>query len=234
MSIFLLSLVLAAAPKPPPAPPSPLPTISAPLGHFGAVIEPAPKAPVADQERMVSPAIPQCTPQAVYLMRFLGGMARVIEQLQQWLDLSPGLEAKLFKRKAILGEVMKHLSAAAFEEKKSCGPLTLGQGFQVELDAPPKKFCPVQSRGDFLGEYWFFTGKKPAAVISVSKGDPDPCVLRLSSVLFDAKGVARVRVHGDWGTQISVTLNGDKCKKVDFSFDPSRQVFVPDMKSCKR
>ncbi|MEW5742701.1 MAG: hypothetical protein AB1938_27535 [Myxococcota bacterium] len=234
MSILCLTLVLSVAPKAPPPPPAPLPTISAPLGHFGAVIEPAPKGAVADQERMVSPVIAQCTPQGVYLMRFLGGMARVIEQSQQWLDLTPGLEAKLFSRKAVLGEVMKHLSAAVFEDKKACAALTLAQGYQLELDAPPKKFCPVESRGDALGEYWFFTKGRAAAVISVAKGDPDPCVLRLSAVLFDAKGVARVRLHGDWGAQLSLTLNGDKCKKVDFTFDPSRQAFVPEMKSCKR
>jgi hypothetical protein len=234
MSTLALFLVLCAAPKAAAATTAPLPTISAPLGHFGAVVEPAPQTPVADQERMVSPSIPQCTPQAVYLMRFLGGMARVLEQAQQWLDLTPGLETKLFGRKAVLAEVMRHLAAAAFEEKRSCAALELGQGFRLALEAPPKTFCPVESRGDGLGDYWFFTRGKAAAVISISKGDPDPCVLRLSAVLFDAKGVARVRLHGDWGTALSLTLNGDRCKVVDFTFDAGRDAFVPEMKSCKR
>lgn len=230
---LVVSLVLCGAPTPK-APPPPLPTISAPLGHFGAVIEPVPKEGVKDQERAVLPQIAQCTPQAVYLMRFLGGMSRVLEQAQQWMDLTPGLEQKLFAKKGTLGDVMKHLSQATFEDKKACGPLTLGDGYKLELDAAPKKLCDAGDRGDRLGEYWFFTKGKPAAVVSVQKGDVDPCVLRLSAALFDARGVARVRVHGDWGAQLSATLNGDKCQKVDFTFDAGQQAFLPERKSCKR
>ncbi|MEW6430751.1 MAG: hypothetical protein AB1730_04520 [Myxococcota bacterium] len=232
MSLALVvSLVLSGAPA---APPAPLPTISAPLGHFGAVVELMPKDAVRDQERAVFPQIPQCAPQVVYLMRFLGGMTRVLEQSQQWMDLTPGLEKKLFKGKGTLGDVMKHLSRAAFEDRKSCTPLTLGAGYKLELDAAPKKLCDAGPRGDGLGDYWFFTKGKPAAVVSVQRGDVDACVLRLSAVLFDSKGVARLRVHGDWGAQVSATLNGDRCQKVDFTFDGARQLFVPDMKSCKR
>jgi hypothetical protein len=230
---LVATLVLCGTP-PPKAPPPSLPTISAPLGHFGAVIEPAPREGLKDMERAVLPQIPQCTPQAVYLMRFLGGMGRVLEQLQQWMDLTPGMEKRLFGRKGTLGDVMKHLSQAAFEPKKACGPLTLGDGYKLELDQAPKRFCDAGDRGDQLGDYWFFTKGKPAAVVLVQKGDVDPCVLRLSAALFDAKGVARLRVHGDWGAQLSATLNGDRCQKVDFTFDASQQGFVPEMKSCKR
>lgn len=230
---LLVSLVLSAPPKAPAPPPVPLPTISAPLGHFGAVVEPAPQR-TSDQDRVVLPAIPQCTAQGVFLMRMLGGMSRVLEQQQQWLDLTAGLEKKLFTRKAVLGEVMKHLSAARFEDQKACAAPTLGDGYKLELDQAPKKFCATGERGDGLGEYWFFTGKKPAAVVSVQKGDPDACVLRISAILFDAKGAARLRVHGDWGAQLSATLVADKCRQVDFTFDAARQVFVPEIKSCKR
>ena len=127
---------------------------------------------------------------------------------------------------------MKQLSSARFEQKVSCTAAPLGEGFKLELSAPPKKWCDAKDATE--GEFWYFAGKSPSAVISVQKGGTDVCKPRLSTVLFDAKGVARVRLHADWGGALSATLVGDRCQLVDYTLDPDRQVFVPVWKSCKR
>jgi hypothetical protein len=57
---------------------------------------------------------------------------------------------------------------------------------------------------------------------------------RLSTVLFDARGAPRVRLHADWGGVLSTSLLGEKCQVVDYTFDSGKQVFVPAWKSCKR
>lgn len=225
--IAVLSLVLAAAPAPA------LTEIPAPLGHFGAVVEAVPPNGFSDQDKAVVPKLEGCTPQAVFLMRWLSGSSRTLEQMQQWLDRTPGLEKKLFARKAVLAEVMKLLTDAKFEPKKSCAATPLVDGFKLDYAAPPKKFCDA-AVDQALGEFWYFNKASPAAVVNVAKGDPDQCVMRVSSVLFDAKGVARLRVHADWGGQVSATLWGDKCQKVDFTLDKEKQSFVAALKSCKR
>jgi hypothetical protein len=227
---LVVSLVLCGAPAPTP----PLPTIAAPLGHFGAVVEPEPRDGVRDQEHPVRPSVPQCAPQIVYLMRYLGGVTRVVEQAQQWLDKTPGLERRLFARRGVLGDVLRHLAGSQREDKKACTPVPLGSGYQLELARAPRRLCAAGARGDGLGESWFVTAGAPAAVVSVQRGGVDPCLPRLSAVLFDPKGVARVVVHADWGGAVSATLLGDRCQRVDFALDPARQAFAPEMKSCKR
>jgi|APLak6261675434_1056106.scaffolds.fasta_scaffold04603_1 hypothetical protein len=226
--IFSLLLVLAA----PPAPPS-VGDISAPLGHIGNVVEAPPKGGTSDSDRVVIPAWEGCEPKGVFLMRFMGGTARALEQLQQSLDRTPGAEKKLFARKDTLGEVMRQLGSSKLEPKRACTPSKLSDGFRLELGAPPKKWC--DAKGDAQdGEFWFFANGKPAGVISVQKGGADVCKPRLSTVLFDAKGAARVRLHADWGGELSATLVGDRCQVVDYSLDSAKQAFVGTWKSCKR
>ena len=166
-------------------------------------------------------------------MRFMGGAGRALEQLQQSLDRAPGSEKKLFGRKSVLGEVMKQLSTSRFEQKLSCPAAPLADGFKLELTSTPKKWCDAKADATD-GEFWFFSGKSAAAVISVQKGATDVCKPRLSTVLFDAKGVARVRLHADWGGAMSATLVGERCQLVDYVLDPDKQVFTPAWKSCKR
>ena len=55
-------------------------------------------------------------------------------------------------------------------------------------------------------------------------------------ILFDNAGIARVRLHADYGGVASVSLLGDKCVGLDFTFEASTQSFVPtwrSMKGCK-
>lgn len=226
--LLLPLLVLVAAP--PPAPPA---DITAPLGHIGNVVEAPPVGGLSESDRVVVPAWEGCEPKGVYLMRFMGGTARALEQFQQSLDRSPGAEKKLFGRKDVLGEVMKQLGTSKLEAKNACAAAKLADGFRLELTAAPKKWC--DAKGDAQdGEFWFFASNKPAGVISVAKGGADVCKPRLSTVLFDAKGVARVRLHADWGGEMSATLLGDRCQIIDYAFDSGKQAFVGTWKSCKR
>ena len=225
--ILLLSMVLTAAPPPP------LGEISAPLGHIGNVVDALPVGGVSDSDTVVAPKWEGCDPpQGVYLMRFMGGASRALEQLQQSLDRSPGSEKKLFGRKAVLTEVMKQLSGSRFELKSSCAEGELADGYKLTLTTPPKKWCDAKAdAGD--GEFWFFAKAKAAAVISIQKGRVEVCKPRLSIVLFDARGAARVRLHADWGGAMSTTLIGEKCQVVEYALDADKQAFPPVWKSCK-
>ena len=227
----MLSIVAALVLTVPPPPA--LGEISAPLGHIGNVVDALPKGGVSDSDKLVAPKWEGCEPKGIYLMRFLGGAGRALEQLQQSLDRSAGSEKKLFGRKGVLGEVMKQLSTSRFEGKQSCPAAPLSEGYKLELTAAPKKWCDAAADAG-EGEFWFFAGKLPAAVISVQKGGADVCKPRLSTVLYDAKGVARVRLHADWGGAMMATLVGEKCQLVDYTLEAEKQVFVPAWKSCKR
>jgi hypothetical protein len=229
--IFALTLVLHAAPPAPPPQPA---EISAPLGHIGNAVGPPPTGGASESDRVVLPRWEGCEPQGVFLMRFLGGTTRALEQLQQSLDRAPGAEKKLFAgKKNVLGEVMKNLSNSKFEAKRACEALAPIDGFKLELATPPKKWCDVKDEPQD-GEFWFFTRGKPAAVVMVSKGDPSACKPRVSAVLFDARATGRVYFHADWGGVMSATLAGDKCQVVDYEFDKDKAGFVATWKSCKR
>lgn len=226
----MIGLALAMVVAAPPAAPA-MPEITAPLGHIGAVVEAVPKGGLPVADRIVVLKTEGCQPQAVYLMRYLGGAARALEQLQQWLDAS-SLEGRLFLKKGVLAEVMRHLSDARAEEEKACKPLPLVADWQLALDAAPK-LCPAEA-GRTLGDFWFKTRGVAAAAVLVSQGAPDACRPRLSAVLFDARGIPRVRLHADWGAEMSATLLGDKCQQVEFTFNKGKQTFTPALKSCKR
>ncbi len=226
--VFLLAM--SAAPRGKAAlPPSP-PTIAAPLGHFGNAIEPLPAGGMNASDKPVLPAIEGCEAQAVYLMRVLGGSARVVEQLQQWLDMMPGFETAFFNRKGVLGEVVKHLSGAAFEPKGTCAGV---KNRTPDVAVLGTRWCPSTATG--LGDFWWFDKGRAAAVASVEAGAaPDACKLVVTTVLYDARGLARVRVTANWGGSASLRVTGDGCQVVDFAFDSSTQTFLPALKSCKR
>lgn len=228
MFTLVASLLLCAAPAAPT-----LGEISAPLGHIGSVVDALPKGGVSDTDKVVAPKWDGCEPKGVYLMRMLGGAGRVLEQLQQSLDRAPGAEKKLFGRKAVLSEVMKQLATSKFELKVSCTAPELVDGFKLEVAGQPKKWCDAKPDAT-EGEFWFLSGGKPAAVISLTKGGTDVCKPRVSTVLFDAKGAGRVRVHADWGGAVCATMVGERCQVVDYTLDAERQVFLPVWKSCKR
>ncbi len=223
---MLLALILSAAP------PTPLPEIAAPLGHIAGVVVDAPAGGAAGNDRPVALKADGCAPQVVYLMRFLGGTMRAVEQLQQWVDRS-GQEKALFKGKQTLADVVRTLTDAKFEPKAACQALPVSDGYRLELRYPPKKLCEASAQRS-SGDFWFFSKGRASAVISVVNGAPDACKPRLSAVLFDSYGWARVRFHSDWGGGITANLLGDSCKSVDFAYDATKEAFVPTWKTCKR
>jgi hypothetical protein len=224
----LTCLLLSAAP----APAAALPEIQAPLGHIGNVVTEVPKGGVNVADKAVIATFDGCQPQAISLMAFLGGTMRAVEQLEGWLNQA-GLQKKLFKKKDQLGEVVRLLTDARLEPKHACAALPVTAGFQVELADAARKWCPSPP-AQTTGDYWFFNKGKASAVVNVLPGAPDACKPRLSSVLFDASGQARVRFHADWGGQLSATLVGDGCQVVDFTFNTETQRFVPSLRRCKR
>lgn len=229
---MVLTLIAALALAAPPLPAA-LGEINAPLGHIGNVVDVPPRGGVSDSDKVLLPKWEGCEAQGVYLMRYLGGAARALEQLQQSLDRAPGTEKKLFGRKGVLTEAMKQLSSSRFEAKVGCPAEVLADGYKLELTLAPKKWCDAKADAT-EGEFWFFAAGKPAALVSVQKGEPDACKPRLSSVLFDAKGAPRVRLHADWGGAMSATLVGERCQVVEYTLQADKQVFVPAWKSCKR
>ncbi len=227
---MILSLAVAALLSAAPAAPA-WPSLSPPLGHLGAVVEPVPAGGVPEHTLVAT--FPGCEPQAISLLRALGGTARAVEQLQGWLDSVPGLEKKLFARPGALAAVVKHLADARWSGQRACAAPPLAEGFKLGLTSPPAKWCPVPADA-VTGDFWFNGGSRAAAAIEVQPGSAKPCRPRVSVVLFDAAGTARVRLHADWAGVSSVTLVGDRCQVVDFTFSTDKQLFEPTLKSCKR
>jgi hypothetical protein len=224
MQALLLALMLSVPPAG---------KLSAPLGHYGNVVEIAPLGGQSETDWVVRPNVPGCEEQGVFLSRFIGGTGRMLEQLQSSLDAAPGLELKLFRRPAVLSELMVRLRSSKRETKAPCTPLPLLDGYRLEPLRAPMKWCPLSNVGQ-EGEHWYTSQNKPSAVISVRPGSPSPCKPRLSAVLFDKSGRARVWLRADWGDAVGVTLVGDGCQLLEYSFDPESQSFEPRWKSCKK
>ncbi len=229
MLALALALAVAAKPSAPPLPP--LPDIEPPLGRFDAVAGPVPEGGVPDKTLVAT--FEGCPPRAISLLRALSGTARAVEQLQLWLDATPGLERRLFQSREQLGEVIKQLADARLSLKRSCTAPPLADGFKLELASATPRLCPAP-QGATTGDFWFFTKEQPAAVVDVQPGHANACDPKLSVVLFDAKGGARVRVHVDGAFAPSMTVVGDRSQCIEFSWDTQKQVFSPRAKSCKR
>lgn len=217
--MMFLALILTAAPVLPAE-------IQAPIGHFGSSIGKAPADGVSQADPFILLPGLECPADGFFPARFQAGLSRTLEQLQQSLDRAPGSEKKLFTRKGELAEVIKLLSASVFSADKSdCTPI---KGWQLVTTAPPKKWCAADPYRPA-----YFTNEKPSWTVALGRNQ-DGCAALVSTVLFDAKGVARVRLHADWSGTTSVTLVGDRCQNVEFTFDTSKQAFIPSWSSCKR
>jgi hypothetical protein len=226
MSSLLAALLVASAPVK-------LAPISAPLGHLGGVVEDVQPGGVSDSLVPVIFGPDGCTPRVVALSRFLGGAGRALEQLQRWMDSSPGFEASFFKKTERLSDVMRLLSAATPQRAKgACRAPPVRDGFKPTHSRVPKSFCASDPERT-LGEYWFFSGETPAAVIRVAPGTPEACAPRISSILFDSSGAARLRLSADWGGEVSAELLGDRCQLLEFRLDEKPHHFLPRRESCK-
>jgi hypothetical protein len=152
-----------------------------------------------------------------------------VEKLQGWLDTNAGLEEKLFAKKGTLGEVSKLVSGGGPAEKKC--ELALAEGWKLAATAAPGK-CKAGT----APQAWWAHGGKTSAVVALApaaKDAADACKPRASAVFFDQAGKARLRFHTDFGGAPQVTLMGDKCQNVDFSFDENVNGFKARLGSCK-
>ena len=228
--MFLLTLCLLAA-----APVKPLPLLSAPLGRLGNVVTPAPEGGTPADEKVLVGKLDGCDQvQGLYLTRLISGSLVAVQQVQDWLNLTPGIEKRLFAP-GKLAEVVKLVSASTEIEEKACAAPTLAEGFKLELARAGVKLCPADN-GFRTGDFWWTKASKQAAVVSVapaSEGAKDRCRGRFSVVLFDKSGAARLRLHADYGGAASFSLLGDKCVGLDFTFDDGTQAFVPTWRTSK-
>ena len=228
--MVLLTLSLLAA-----APVKPLPMLSAPLGRLGTVVDAPPEGGLPADEKVIVGKLDGCDrEQALYLTRAVSGTLVALQQLQDWMGQTKGLEKKLFAA-GKLGEVVKEAAASVAIDQKACTAPALVEGFKLELARTEAKLCPAEKTWR-TGDFWWAKGSKQTAVVSVTAAPleaKDRCRPRLSVVLFDKAGIARVRLHADYGGVASLSLLGDKCVGLDFGFDESTQAFVPTWRTTK-
>ena len=210
MSLWLL-LVLSAAP-------APLPDLPAPLGSLDRVLEQG-----TGNERTVEVSLPGCDRKlAINLSRFVAGTGHAMQQMVEWARLTPGLT--VFPEGA-LEEVSAGVNGGAFGDHKACGVLP-----KDVVKAP--KVCP----GGAADHALMLLDAQPAALVrwgpSAAKG-AGRCVPRLIGVLFDKKGVARIRYDADFGAAASGALLGDARCQISFTFDPKNEVFHAGRRGCK-
>jgi len=206
-----LAMVMLSA-----APPPALPDLPAPLGMLDKVLEPG----AANGEKSTEISLPGCSQKVpVNLSRFVAGTAYAMQQMVEWLYLAP--ELKPFPAGA-LDEVTQGLTGAAFADQRSCAALP------KELAKAPK-LCA----GTAADQAWMVANGKPVASVRWAAGSgSDKCLPKLTGVLFDGKGVARIRYEADFGSAASGALLGDKCE-VKFSFDAKNEVFHAARRGCK-
>ncbi len=232
MLLLTLTLLAAAAPV------KPLPLLPAPLGRLGNFVDAPPPGGLPADEKVMVGKLDGCDrDQAFFLTRAVSGALAALQQLQDWMVQTKGLEKKLFAT-GKLAEVAQNVAASTATDEKLCASPVLVDGFKLDLTRAAGKQCPVE-KGWRLGDFWWAKGGKPFAVVALSaspEDSKDRCRPRLSVVLFDKSGVARIRLHADYGGVASISLLGDKCVGLDFGFDEGARAFVPTWrttKSCK-
>lgn len=228
MVALVFSVLVAAAPAWDYTP------LRAPLGFVGDVVGPPPSGGVEGGEKAVTLQLPGCDrPQTINLSRFLSGASLAGSQLQAWLESKgPGapekLEERLFGKHHRLVETLAKAARARPAEQGACTESSLAKGFALLLTRAPVSCKPAKGP---LGTYWFVDADHPrqvSAAIHIAAADekaPDRCRPRLSAVLFDTKGIARLRYHADFGGVLEAELLGHRCQAAAFVFEPQTNAF---------
>jgi hypothetical protein len=214
--VSTLALALLAV-----TPLAPLPDVPAPLGRLDGVLVEKDTAPKLN-EKIVSAQLKGCDhPVPLHVTRFVSGVMFALQQLLEWMAKTPGLEAQLYQRKGVLGEVLAGLGRSLPGEVHACKPMA------KDAAAAPK-LCP----GAGADEAWLLDGKRPAAQARWEASSKE-CLPRITGVLFDDRSAVRVRYEADFAGEVKVTLMGDRCQNVVFSFDSQTQVFHAERRGCK-
>ena len=233
--LSLTLFLLAAAPTAGKEPVKPLPMLPAPLGRYGNVVEAPPTGGLPGDQKILVGKLDGCDrDQAFYLTRAVSGTLAVVQQVDTWLQQTPGLEKKLLTR-AKLAEVAQLVAASGPVETKLCEAPRLADGYRLDVAKNAGKQC-AGAAGFRTGDFWWTKDGKATAVVALSNAAADAkdrCAARLSVALFDKSGTARIRVHADWAGTSSLTVLGDKCQGLDFTFDAGAQAFVPTWRPTK-
>lgn len=223
--LLLTAVLLAAAPAKGAAVPPP---IQAPLGNISEALTPVPEGGHPLDNPWFARRLAGCDhDQAVYPLRYLGGVMDAVRTLDAWLRASPKQERRLFG-KAHLVDLVARVEKSALTPGKACEAL----GAFPLATAKAPRLCEGQADG----EHWFVDGTVPAAVIRVGEagaGARDACLPQVSVVLFDGKGKPRLRYQADYAAALSVTVEGDGCQALDFTFDKATQRFLPSPRVVK-
>lgn len=215
---LMLSLAVAS---------SPLPPLPGPLGHIGGVVAPAPGDGAPDpQHGVVFQHAPSCPLQVVAYTRMLAGTVRAAEQMQAWLEPLK-LERQLFgSTKGTLAGVVGRVRTAKYVPRAPRQRPPLVDGAKLHYRKAPTLLAVALSGPAQEGEAWFVDERgRPVGVIHLAPGSTDVCRPRLSAVLFDVRGFARLRLHADWGGEVSAELVGDGGKEISFAFNRETQGF---------
>lgn len=232
---MLLSSLIAVAVLAAPAPAQELPLLAGDLPSLAQAAGPPPPGGVRGGERVEVVRPKACgADTAVHLSRVLQVSLHTLSKLQGWLDQTDGLEARLFSGKGRLAEVSKLVSGAEPSARLCTVPSADGWKL-VPQKAPPSKCKASEVPAGRLGDYWWTHAAKPAAVVAVSEPAPgaDNCRPRVSAVLFDQTGKARLRFHSDLYAPPQFTLLGDRCQALEFSHDEKVSGFKATPTPCK-
>jgi hypothetical protein len=210
--VALLLLLLAAAPD------VPAPDLPAPLGQLDHVLERPQKS--AGAEQVVDLTLRGCDHAVpLNLSRMLAGTAFAMQQMLDWArqNLPQGLPPP-----AVLEALGAGVRDGTFAATKACKALPREVAAAVKL-------CP----GAAPDQAWLLAGGRAAALVRWSAGSgKDRCLPKVTGVLFDAKGVARVRYDADFGGAAAGALDFEGCQ-VTFTYDATNEVFHAGVRGCK-
>jgi hypothetical protein len=208
-----------------------LPPLTAELPSLKDLPKPAGQGGQNAGEHLVTMKTTACAEGAqLDVTRVVQVALRTVERLQGWLDANPGLEEKLFATRGQLGEVAKLAAGSRVEPGGFC-TLPVDEKWKLSPPAVLPATCKGGKGGAAGLSTWWSHGGKPAIASKVSSHTG--CKPRVSMVLFDQAGKARLKFHSDLENPPSFTLLGDQCRNVDFAFDEKANGFTARASSCK-
>jgi hypothetical protein len=161
----------------------------------------------------------------------VSGSARAAEQLLQWLGSYPGEAEWAFGRgpRALDGlrQAVDRANRAVPSASVRCGDVKGPWRLPANGGDAARCASPVGLQRPGQVDFEDKAGRQPAARVRLAPGEgANACQPRLSVVLFDAAGKARLLVHADYaGAPLEVTVFGKRPQP--WRLDAESQFFVP-------
>lgn len=219
------------------APTKPLPAIEGPLGRFDRIVEQEGGASSGNSV-YARYELASCSEVVMLnLTTVVAGLGRVLQQLDEWLSKTPGLEQKLFGKKGAVALRYRQLMGSTQLGSESCEKKELQTGLRKGLFAKAVAPCSDSEAGKrSLGNYWFGTGSDVMAFVAVARAaadTPEGCGLDLRSTVPLAGGRSQliVALGPDVISAQVVGLNG-QC--IDFAEEKERNRLRATQRSCKK